>query len=511
MLVQIRSTLNPKMGCAASAQVRPGTDVEAPPSSKKPLGSAANKTTRESRGRHWQKVDEQLIETLQTGTIRLWDTKWFMAHPEAAQATRQELEESMPEALLAPEAAAALASRGDRSIGTLSYGWGMAGRPDPTGDVYKKVVAFLLTHPQIEALFWDNASMYQWPRDEAQEEGFRVGLKVMGDLYASPTATTILQVREMAPRPAELDGVLHLIETQDYDEAQLSEIFSEFGTVLRISDGHEGKPVASGDGRARTVVLDSHEAPERGAAAFLQKWVDAGQPSSGMLGARLAYNDVPTLERGWPTFEFYLCLLVVALIHMYEPHSDVINEATQQLGARPKIYVIDDTSHAVLPSEKLEGLQDYNRVRAQIEGAKFTNKNDVGKVLEAYDSYLSKLRTLFSNCVPQRVAEESLEPIPGVAGAERGLRRYIDGSSYEGEFLQGARHGQGKYDMWSGDVYEGAFVKGERTGKGTYTSNMTQLRYEGEFLNSKKHGMGVLTAVDGTTTTGRWEDDQYVG
>jgi len=504
------------MGCGASAQAKPGAH-EAPSPKKvlvqKDLGSNANKTTRAQREKTWKQVDEQLIETLQTGTIRLLDTRWFMLHPEAAEATRQQLEQSTPEALLATDAAAALASRGDRSIATLSYGWGMAGRPDPSGDVYKKVGAFLLAHPEIEALFWDNASMYQWPRDEAQEEGFRIGLKVMGDLYASPTATTILQVREMAPRPTGLNGVLHLIETQDYDEAQLGEIFSEFGTVARISEGHEGKPVASGDGRARTVVLDSHEAAERCAAAYLQKWVDAGQPSSGMLGARLAYNDVPTLERGWPTFEFYLCLLVMALLHMYEPHSDVIDEATQRwrLDARPKMYVIDDPSHAALPTEKLESLQDYNAVRAQIEGATFTNKNDVGKVLEAYDSYISKLRQLFSKCVAQRVAEESLQPIPGVVGAETGLRRYVDGSSYEGEFLDGARHGQGKYVMWSGDVYEGAFCQGARTGKGMYTSNMTKLRYEGEFVDGKKHGMGVLTAVDGTTTAGRWENDHHIG
>jgi hypothetical protein len=165
----------------------------------------------------------------------------------------------------------------------------------------------------------------------------------------------------------------------------------------------------------------------------------------------------------------------------------------------------------VVPSEKLEGLQDYNRVRAQIMDAKFTNKNDVGEVLELYDSYLDKLRKLFTNCVPFRVAEEIILPIPGVAGAELGFRRYIDGSSYEGEFLNGARHGQGKYVMWTGDVYEGAFVNGERTGKGVYTSNMTKYRYEGEFVDGKKHGMGVLTEVDGSTTTGRWENDHAIG
>ena len=491
------------------APVAPVATVAKP--AAKPKGSAANMTTKETREKYWKKVDEQLISVLQTGKIRLLDTKWFISHPESAQATLQMLEESTPEALLAPAAAAALARRGDRSIGTLSYGWGMAGRPDPTGGIYNKVVAFLLAHPEIEALFWDHASMYQFPRDEAQDEIFRIGLKLMGDLYASPTATTMLQVRVMAPRPTELNGVLHLVETQDYDEAQLREIFRKFGTVMRISEGHEGKLVASGDRLARTVVLDSHEAAERCAAHFLQKWIDAGQPSSGMLGARLAYNDVPTLERGWPTFEFYLCLLVTALLHMYKPHSDVIDEATAQLDARPKLYVIDDTSQAVLPSEKLEGLQDYNRVRAQIMDAKFTNKNDVGQVLELYDSYLDKLRKLFTNCVPFRVAEEIILPIPGVAGAERGFRRYIDGSSYEGEFLNGARHGQGKYVMWTGDVYEGSFVNGERTGKGVYTSNMTKYRYEGEFVDGKKHGMGVLTEVDGSTTTGRWENDHAIG
>ena len=150
-------------------------------------------------------------------------------------------------------------------------------------------------------------------------------------------------------------------------------------------------------------------------------------------------------------------------------------------------------------------------MRAQIEDAKFTNKNDVGKVLEAYDSYLSRLRKHFSNCVPQRVTKEALEPISGVAGGQRGHRYYIDGSSYEGEFLEGARHGKGRYVMWSGDVYEGTFVKGARTGEGAYTSNMTKARYQGQFLDGKKHGTGVLTLANGEKTAGLWKDDTYVG
>ena len=77
---------------------------------------------------------------------------------------------------------------------------------------------------------------------------------------------------------------------------------------------------------------------------------------------------------------------------------------------------------------------------------------------------------------------------------------YSDGDHYEGEMLNGYRHGKGKYVWGSGAEYEGDWVNGKRTGYGIYRSLSkkdydgsiyAEYSYEGEWKDSKKHGHGV--------------------
>ena len=71
---------------------------------------------------------------------------------------------------------------------------------------------------------------------------------------------------------------------------------------------------------------------------------------------------------------------------------------------------------------------------------------------------------------------------------------------YEGEIVDGYRHGKGKYTWNDGVEYEGDWVKGKRCGFGiTRTYRRTdhdgalfvEYGYEGEWKDSKKHGHGV--------------------
>ena len=48
----------------------------------------------------------------------------------------------------------------------------------------------LLERPGIKALFWDQATLYQLPRDEKEDLAFSRSLHVMMDLYASAIGTT---------------------------------------------------------------------------------------------------------------------------------------------------------------------------------------------------------------------------------------------------------------------------------------------------------------------------------
>ena len=58
------------------------------------------------------------------------------------------------------------------------------------------------------------ASLHQKPRDALQDRLFKSALAVMGDLYASAIGTTVLQLKEIPPRPAEFDGVVCLFDLQ---------------------------------------------------------------------------------------------------------------------------------------------------------------------------------------------------------------------------------------------------------------------------------------------------------
>ena len=58
-----------------------------------------------------------------------------------------------------------------------------------------------------------------------------------------------------------------------------------------------------------------------------------------------------------------------------------------------------------------------------------------------------------------------------VLGGFTGNRKvvYISGNSYDGELLNGKRHGRGTYTFASGSVYEGSFENSLFHGHGKYT------------------------------------------
>jgi len=62
-------------------------------------------------------------------------------------------------------------------------------------------------------------------------------------------------------------------------------------------------------------------------------------------------------------------------------------------------------------------------------------------------------------------------------------------SRYEGQFLNGLFHGQGKYYYLGELFYEAEYVNGKKEGQGKQYSN-GKLLYEGEYFNDKRHGSG---------------------
>ena len=75
------------------------------------------------------------------------------------------------------------------------------------------------------------------------------------------------------------------------------------------------------------------------------------------------------------------------------------------------------------------------------------------------------------------------------AQAERRTLRYTDGSRYDGEVLNGKRHGRGTYVWPDGSRYSGDWRDGKKHGRGTYTWT-DGTRHVGEFRHF--HGRGNL-------------------
>ena len=236
-------------------------------------------------------LDQIVIHVLMCGAIRFLCVKWLlMQEDNFKMPNRQALEEiersgASPSPLLSPQEAAALVERGDRSIGALTYGWLSPGDPDPDGSRIRVLRRALMGMAiRTEALFWDFGSLYQAPRTPEQSASFQLALEggAMNQLYASILATTVLQIEEIPPRPAEFDGVVCLFKlSANVDENMVRAVLTRFGTIESCDLGRT-PPI---------VRFASH------ASAIAAK--NAGAPPGLCEGLDTLYNETPYLSRGW--------------------------------------------------------------------------------------------------------------------------------------------------------------------------------------------------------------------
>jgi hypothetical protein len=236
-------------------------------------------------------LDRIVIQVLLCGAIRLIRVEWLLMQPaDFKMPNRQALEEIersgvSPSPLLSPQEAVALVERGDRSIGTLTYGWLSPGDPDPKGSRFRVLRRALMGMAfRIEALFWDFGSLYQAPRTPEQSASFKLALEggAMNQLYASILATTVLQIEEIPTRPAEFDGVVCLFKlSANVDENMVRAALVGFGTIESCDLSHS-PPI---------VRFASH--------LSAVKAKEAGAPPGLCEGLDTLYNETPYFSRGW--------------------------------------------------------------------------------------------------------------------------------------------------------------------------------------------------------------------
>eukprot|EP01041_Mallomonas_annulata_P003568 gene3568-7095_t len=92
-------------------------------------------------------------------------------------------------------------------------------------------------------------------------------------------------------------------------------------------------------------------------------------------------------------------------------------------------------------------------------------------------------------------------------GEMQGIGIYVlaNGDIYEGEWMDGYKHGKGRYTYANGDIYDGDWKKGLMHGQGLYIYSSGDI-YQGEFRHDKKHGTGFYQYVSCDTYDGSWKD-----
>ncbi|XP_055077522.1 ankyrin repeat and MYND domain-containing protein 1 [Periophthalmus magnuspinnatus] len=91
-----------------------------------------------------------------------------------------------------------------------------------------------------------------------------------------------------------------------------------------------------------------------------------------------------------------------------------------------------------------------------------------------------------------------------------GVQEWSDGSRYEGEFVNGFKHGRGKYTWKNGESYVGSFYKDFRHGDGVYCWPSGH-KFIGKFYLNRKEGYGQHVFPNGSHFQGLYHADQRFG
>lgn len=90
-----------------------------------------------------------------------------------------------------------------------------------------------------------------------------------------------------------------------------------------------------------------------------------------------------------------------------------------------------------------------------------------------------------------------------------GVERFVSGDRYEGEYKAGVFDGTGIYTTARGDRIEGNFKGGAVNGHAVNTQATST--YEGDYVNNKRTGQGMYVSADGFRYIGAFVDGKYSG
>ena len=92
----------------------------------------------------------------------------------------------------------------------------------------------------------------------------------------------------------------------------------------------------------------------------------------------------------------------------------------------------------------------------------------------------------------------------------RGVQQWLDGSRYEGYFIEGKASIRGKLFHSNGDTYEGEWLNNKANGHGLYL-HVGGEYYEGDWKDDKQNGKGKETWIDGSSYEGDYVSGKRYG
>ena len=347
-------------------------------------------------------LDDRLADALRAGDVKLLRVSWLrrlrrlLRQPDwRSLRRRQELEALRAESpFLSAEEAVALLRRGTRGVGALTHGWLSPGECDPDGARLDVVLAALDEHPHIEGVFWDYASLFQnlpdRERTPDESAAFKRAIMVMADVYASAVGTTVLQSREIPPRPKAFDGALCLFGLKPTTGADaVRETLGCFGAIVAF-EPTRNPPV---------VRFASHEAAL--AAKRAGPWAELCDQ-----GVDTLYNERPYDERGWCVFENAVSYELLARMR-------TVPRVRAVLDALPsKVLVLHSgkaTEPGVAPAGQLE--TRVADVVSSIERATFTGKGDKETVPALYREYVGRIVGVVQSVLALQYVDRSVAPV----------------------------------------------------------------------------------------------------
>lgn len=224
--------------------------------------------------------------------------------------------------------------------------------------------------------------------------------------------------------------------------------------------------------------------------------------------------------------------------HIYERYPDTITSYNKFIdGSIHLINSLLEDSSANSKKYLTLIMNDWNKILVLNEFPEEKEYNKFNNCICPYNLYLSKIKKRYVDFEGEEIAylwKNSSYKGTLVKGKRvgNGLMVYPDSSTYEGDWNNDLRSGNGTYksveysyvgfwdnDMpngngektWSnGGKYVGSFLDSMRSGEGTmlYADGS---RYEGTWLNDQRSGQGNLKFKDGSTYDGSWLNDQFSG